>query len=143
MKFPKRGETSPNEMHPEGTWKARVVGSDLQETKTGRPMIVLNLKTSKGKLRHYITWVEEYPGLFMDPMYGYGLDDDFFGAEPELEEVATELLKREALVEVVHADNGKGGLWVRIDSVNPIPDNGIKEPAPRPVPQDDDEEPPF
>lgn len=127
MKFGTDKAGTESTLHPEGTWDAVVVGQEVKETKTHRPMIVLTWKTSKGKLRSWHTWVEEHPFIFLDPMYQIGLTKEFFDAEPEMEDVAMELLKRRCLLDVSHEDNQKGGLVARIVSYGKIPDSGIKK----------------
>lgn len=130
MKFNTKGakEDAKANLHPEGTWDGTVVGAEVRATRTGRQMIVLQWRTSVGKLRSYCTYVEEYPGLFLKPMYALGFTEEYFEGEPELEDVALECLKRRALVEVVHGEY-QGNPTASIEAVNPIPDNGIRKDA--------------
>lgn len=121
-------EDAASNLHPEGTWDGTVIGAEVKLTKTKRQMIVLNWKTSKGKLRSYHAYVEEYPGLFLKPMYALGLDEEYFEKEPELEDVAMELLKRRALLDVKHGEY-QSNPTASVEAVNPIPDNGIKPSA--------------
>lgn len=127
MKFDtvKAKEDSKAALHPEGTWDGTVIGQEVKKTKTDRDMIVLSWKTSQGKLKTYHAYVEEYPGLFLKPMYALGLTEEFFQADPELEDVAMELLKKRALLDVTHEEY-QGNPVASIKSINRIPDNGIK-----------------
>lgn len=130
MKFNTQGakEQSKANLHPEGKWDATVIGAEVKETKTGRQMIVLQWKTSTGKLRSYHTYVEEYPGLFLDPMYALGFTEEYFESDPELDDVALECLKRRALLDVSHKEF-QGNQTASVESVNTIPDSGIKPSA--------------
>jgi hypothetical protein len=112
--------------HAEGTWKGTVIGAEVKPTSTKKQMIVLQWKTSEGKIRSYHTYVPEYPGLLVQPMVALGMDKDWVTAEStELEEVALECLKRTALLEVSH-EMFKGNMTATVAAVNEIPDNGIK-----------------
>ena len=147
MKIDTSGEgTKP--VHPEGEWAARVIGSQYKESKTKRPMIVLTFKTSQGTLIHYNVYVDEYPHMFLEPMYALGFDKEYFD-DFEWEELADECLKRKANIEVVH-EPYMGRLTASVGKV--LPHAGqpvVAAKPPKPAPEqltlldDDDDDEPF
>lgn len=142
MKFNTDSDSN-GKLHPEGTWDAVITSVDLKESKTGRPMIVADYKTSQGKVRYWHTWVEQYPFIFLNPMKELGLGKEYFDSEPELEDVALELLRRRVLIDVAHEDY-QGNPTAKIVAFKPIPDSGIKpsaKPEPKPVEEDLGDEP--
>lgn len=131
MKFATESVTADGKppAHPEGTWDAKVTGSDTKRAKSGKDMITLTWKTSQGTLRSYHTYSEEYPWFFLRDMYAIGLSKEFFEGDPEWDEVADECLKKRALIDVEHEDYMKSKV-ARIVAFSPIPSNGIVPSAP-------------
>ena len=139
MKIDTSADTA-KEPHPEGTWAARVVGSQTKQTKTGRPMIVLSFKTSKGIITSYNTYVDQYPHLFLEPMYSLGFEKAYFD-DFEFEDLADECLKRRAMIVVEH-EQYMGRPTASVAKILPLEEADAKpKKASAPAADDDDGEP--
>lgn len=128
--------------HPEGTWDAVVVNAEAGKSRKGHEMITATFKTSQGKIKNWFTYMDEYPWMFLKPLYALGLDKAYFDAGPSMEDIAVELLKRRGLIDVIHEEY-KGKPSAKIKSINAIPDNGIKADAPEAPSDPADGEEPF
>lgn len=119
--------------HPEGTWDAIVVGCNAKKSKKGHNMLEVTLKTSQGRVKTWLTYLDDYPWMFLKPLYALGLDKAYFNMEPSMEEIADECLKRRALIDVIHEEY-QNKPSAKVKAFSPIPDNGIKAPAPESEP---------
>lgn len=109
-------------IHPEGTWDATIVSALAQESRAKDPQIVLTWKTSQGKLKSWLTYIDKYPNLFVKPLLALGFDKSLFDEEIELDDLATDLVKKRALIDVVHKESNKGNMMANIEAINPVPE---------------------
>lgn len=118
---PETPEKEAREVHPEGTYDAVVVGAKADKTKSGKDMLVLDLKTGHGTVRTWMTHNvgSKYEWIFFKELEALGVTKDFFEGEPSYDDVAMETLKARVLIDVEHEEY-KGHATAKVKRISPV-----------------------
>lgn len=114
-------EKEEREIHPEGTFDAIVIGAKADKTKTGKDMLVLDLKTGRGEVRAWLTHNvgTRYEWIFFKELEALGVGKDFFEDDPSHDDVAIACLKARVLIDVSHEDF-EGKTHARVRRISPV-----------------------
>lgn len=129
MKFNLKDNSEKAELHPEGAWDATIISAVAQASRAGDPQIVLTWKTSVGKIKGWMTMHPKAIWRVRLDLKALGFTEEYLdNEENDLDDLAVELVKRRAMIEVIHRD-GEKGVLAGVEAINPIPDSGIKPSA--------------
>lgn len=136
---------------PDGSYDVACVQSEAKTASTGRPMIVARFKVLTGPhanrviVNNFVLTVENPTalGFFFRHMAVFGMGNDYFAANPPLEQVAAQILNRQARV-TLQTNNGRqnanaweaipGGTLSAAPAPAATPGPAAAYPAPAPAP---------
>jgi hypothetical protein len=121
---------------PVGSYNVVVTESSATVASTGKPMIKVKLRVTEGPHKDKPIWNQfvisaESPialRIFFQHMAAFGLNTDFFAANPSTESVASNLLNRAATVEL-GIRQWQGADRNEVKSVNPLTAGGPLAPG--------------
>ena len=116
-------EEKPN-LHPEGTHKAIVVACEAKTSQNGNQMLVATFKTDHGKLKYYMVYMPDKRWAlerFYKNLDALGVTMEFVEAAEDWDEVALNVIKGEALINVKHQPGREEGkTLVQVDSIESV-----------------------
>ncbi len=101
------GQQAERKPHPPGVYDAVVVGAKATLSKSEKPQLRLEFKTGEGKLTSFLTYTassQKARWAFFSQLANMGVGKEFLAAEPEMDDIALEVLKARCMITVEHRE---------------------------------------
>jgi len=124
------------ELHPEGTFRGKIVATVAKRSKSGKDMIRATFRTNHGKVDTHFVWSPESKvakRIYIQDMAKLGIAD--LSVYESFDTLADDLLKAEALISVAHEEH-EGNTYASIKKLDTLPTEPVAddEDAPQPAP---------